>query len=179
MGGEHLKALVAFGTRYGSTVAVAEAVGEELRRRGYDVEVRDLRSGAGGVDGSDLVVIGSSVFVGKWTKEAERFLEHNTDAMAKKRYALFVSCSDVLFPERVEAGRKMYLQDVATSLPGDGPVAMGMFGGVIDFGHYSALTKALLAGVGTKKQLKERGIDPSLPYDFRDWEEIRTWARAL
>jgi menaquinone-dependent protoporphyrinogen IX oxidase len=54
-----------------------------------------------------------------------------------------------------------------------------MFGGVINFNQYGALTKALLAGVGTKKQLKERGIDPSRPYDYREWEEIRAWARSL
>jgi menaquinone-dependent protoporphyrinogen oxidase len=174
-----VKALVAFWTRYGSTAGIAEVIGDELRDREYDVEVRDLRREGGRVDGFDLVVLGSAVFIGKWTKEAQGFLESNAGALADTRYALFVSCSDVLFPEKVEAGRRIYLQNVAATLPIDGLVSMAMFGGVIDFTSYGALTRALLAGVGTKKELKERGIDPSRRYDFRDWEEVRAWARSL
>ncbi|MBI0582951.1 MAG: flavodoxin domain-containing protein [Methanomassiliicoccus sp.] len=175
-----MKALVAFGTRYGTTARIAEIIGEELTKGGYEVDVLDLRDGAGGgVDGYDLVVLGSSVFVGKWTKEAQRFLESSAPALTERKVALFVSCSDVLFPEKVEAGRKMYLDDVAAGVPGLSPVAKGMFGGVIDFGRYNTLTKALLAGVGTKKRLRGKGIDPSQPYDFREWQEVRAWARAL
>jgi len=125
------------------------------------------------------VVIGSSVFIGKWTKEAQEFIEASSPDLAGRRVALFVSCSDVLFPEKVDAGRKMYLEDVAAKVPGLDPVALGMFGGVIDFDRYSTLTRVLLAGVGTKKALKERGIETSRPYDYRNWEEIRTWARNL
>jgi menaquinone-dependent protoporphyrinogen oxidase len=175
-----VKALVAFGTKYGSTVRLAEVIGEELRTKGYEVDILDLRGGNGkGVKGYDLVVLGSSVFIGKWTEEARKFIEASSPDLAGKRVALFVSCSDVLFPEKVEAGRKMYLQDVAATVPGMTPVAMGMFGGVIDFDRYSTLTKVLLAGVGTKKALKGKGIETSKPYDYRDWEEIRAWARSL
>jgi menaquinone-dependent protoporphyrinogen IX oxidase len=95
------------------------------------------------------------------------------------KVALFVSCSDVLFPEKVEAGRKMYLEDVAARVPGLKPTALGMFGGVIDFSKYGTLTKMLLKGVGTKKDLEGRGIETSRSYDYRDWDEIRAWARAL
>ncbi len=175
-----MKALVAFGTRYGSTARIAEVIGEELRTKGFEVDVLDLRSGPGnGVKGYDLVVLGSSVFIGKWTKEAQEFIGSSSGDLAGKRVALFVSCSDVLFPEKVEAGRKMYLEDVAAGMPGMTPVALGMFGGVIDFERYSTMTRVLLAGVGTKKALKERGIGTTRPYDYRNWEEIRGWARSL
>jgi menaquinone-dependent protoporphyrinogen oxidase len=175
-----MKALVAFGTKYGSTARLAEVISEELRGKGYEVDMLDLRKGPGkGVRGYDLVVLGSSVFIGRWTKEAQGFIEASSPELAKARVAMFVSCSDVLFPEKVEAGRKLYLDDVAAKIPGLRPVAMGMFGGVIDFGRYGTLTKVLLAGVGTKKALKGKGIDPSGPYDYRNWDEIRAWARSL
>jgi len=174
-----VKALVAFGTKYGSTARLAEVIGEELRAKGYEVDVHDLRGGHAEVKDYDLVVIGSPVFIGKWTKEAREFIEASSQDLAGKRVALFVSCSDVLFPEKVDAGRKMYLEDVAAGVPGLAPVAMGMFGGVIDFDRYSTLTRARLAGVGTKKALKGKGIDPSKPYDYRNWEEVRAWARNL
>jgi menaquinone-dependent protoporphyrinogen oxidase len=139
----------------------------------------DLRHGTGkSIKGYDLVVVGSPVFIGKWTKEAQEFLVASAPELARKKVALFVSCSDVLFPEKAEAGRKMYLDEVAAA-HGLAPTAMGMFGGVIDFRRYSALTRVLLAGVGTKKALQARGVDPSTPYDYRDWEEVRAWARSL
>ncbi|MDW5562223.1 MAG: flavodoxin domain-containing protein [Methanomassiliicoccus sp.] len=175
-----MRALVAFGTKYGSTARIAEVIGEELRAKGYRVDIRDLRDGVGeGVKGYDLAVVGSSVFIGKWTRESQEFIDSVSADLANRRVALFVSCSDVLFPDKVEAGRKMYLEGVAAKVPGLSPVAMGMFGGVIDFARYSTLTKVLLAGVGTKKALQGRGIDSSKPYDYRNWEEIRTWARSL
>jgi menaquinone-dependent protoporphyrinogen oxidase len=175
-----VKALVAFGTKYGSTVEVAEAISQELANKGYDVELLDLRkNGEKSVKGFDLVVLGSSVFIGKWTKPAQQYIERNAADLAATKVALFVSCSDVLFPEKAEAAKKMYLEDMAASIPGCRPVAMGLFGGVIDFARYSALTRVLLAGVGTKKTLETRGVDTSAPYDYRDWEQIRTWAKAL
>ncbi len=175
-----MRALVAFGSKYGSTARLAEVIGEELRDKGHEVDVVDLRlHPEPNIEGYDMVVLGSPVFVGKWTKEAKHFLEANGAQLCERKVALFVSCSDVLFPEKVEAGRKMYLEDVAASVPGLRPESFGMFGGVIDFSRYGALTKALLAGVGTKKQLAGKGIDVTRPYDYRDWEQIRSWTKAL
>jgi menaquinone-dependent protoporphyrinogen IX oxidase len=36
-----------------------------------------------------------------------------------------------------------------------------------------------LNGRGTRKTLEARGVDCYKPYDYRDWEAIRAWARAL
>jgi menaquinone-dependent protoporphyrinogen oxidase len=174
-----LKALVAFGTRYGSTARVASAIAEELKGRGYQVEVWDLRQQADDVERFDLVVLGSGIIVGRWSKEAREFIASNATVLAKKRVALFASCSDVLFPEKVENARKVYLQDVAASVPTLAPVSLGLFGGEVDFSKYGALTKMLLKGAGTRKTLEARGVDCSKPYDFRDWETVRAWARAL
>lgn len=175
-----MKALVAFGTKYGSTAKVAETIAQELRQKGYQTEVLDLRQdGSGGVDGYDLVVLGSGIVVGQWSKEAKAFLAAHASNLPKSRVALFACCSDVLFPEKVDNARKVYLEKVAETVPGLKPVAVGLFGGEVDFSKYSMLTKVLLKGVGTKKTLEARGVDVSKPYDYRDWDAIRAWARAL
>jgi menaquinone-dependent protoporphyrinogen oxidase len=73
-----MKALVAFGTKYGSTVQVAETIASELRGRGYRVDLADLRQNHRvALDGYDLVVVGSSVLMGRWTKGAQEFLRKN------------------------------------------------------------------------------------------------------
>lgn len=73
--------------------------------------------------------------------------------------------------------RKRYLEEVADrfSIPRDGP--MGLFGGEMDFNKYGFLLKAFLNG--QMKGLEARGIVPERPYDFRDWDAIRTWAGSL
>lgn len=174
-----MNVLVAFGTKYGSTAKVADAVASELIARGASVEVVDLRERIPtDLDRYDLVIVGSPVFIGKWTKPAQEFLRKNADALAKKKVALFACCSDILFEDKVEAARKMYLEDVAGS-NGLEPVAMGLFGGEVDFAKYGMFTRFLLSRVGAKEEMEKKGMDISRPYDFRDWERIRKWARDL
>jgi len=174
-----LKALVAFGTKYGSTAAVADVIASELRGAGHAVDVADLRQkGAIDVSQYDLVVAGSAVFYGKWTKQGQEFLKKNSATLRGRKVALFVSCSDVLYPEKLEAGRKMYLDDVAAA-HGLEPVAAGMFGGEVDFTKYGTFTKLILGKVGAKEAMGKKGMGADEPYDFRDWEQIKSWARGL
>nr|HQD26703.1 flavodoxin domain-containing protein [Methanoculleus thermophilus] len=60
--------LVAYATRYGSTADVAEAIGDELRKSGADVDVKPV----GEVRDLSLyraAVIGSPIYMGKWLPE--------------------------------------------------------------------------------------------------------------
>ncbi len=173
-----MKALVAFGTRYGSTVRVAEEIASVLAARGWQVEVADLRHDAPEVGANDLVVAGSCIVMGSWSKEALCFLQSNRGALEGKKVALFACCGDVMLNPGASAGqRKRYLEDVADqfNIPKDGP--MGLFGGELDFSKYGFLLKTFLNG--QRKSLEARGIDPGKPYDFRDWEAIRRWAGSL
>lgn len=174
-----MRALVAFGTKYGSTATVAEEIAMVLRDEGFDAMVTDLRARPRpGVEGFDLVVIGSCVIGGSWTPEAKGFLEAYRAAMAGKSVALFACCGDaVLKGSPVEDCRKRYLYDVAHESGISAPVALGLFGGVLDFGRYGFLVKAILHGA--KKSMEAQGVDLGRPYDFRDWEHIRDWARSV
>lgn len=49
----------------------------------------------------------------------------------------------------------------------------------IDFNKYGFLVKTVLKKVGASKNLKDKGVDLGKPDDFRDWDEIRGWARSL
>ena len=174
-----MNVLVAFGTKYGSTVKVADAIASEMRNAGHEVDLVDLRERVPSDIGRyDMVVVGSPVFIGKWTKPAQEFLHRNGKALTEKRVAMFVCCSDVLFEEKATAARKMYLDDVAASHDLR-PAAMGMFGGEVDFTKYGMFTKFLLSKVGAKDAMEGMGVETSRPYDFRDWDGIRKWAREL
>jgi menaquinone-dependent protoporphyrinogen oxidase len=178
-----MKALVAYGTKYGSTSKVAKEIAFVLGTKGFETTVLDLKKGDGhGIDGFDLVVIGSSIVMSSWSKEALEFLEHNKATLLNKRVAMFV-CSGNIYtnPEKTDEYRRLYLEDVATRFGIESPYAKGLFGGEIDFSKYRFLTKALVNSVwkDTKKGLQEKGVDFSKPFDFRDWDAIRNWAGSL
>lgn len=176
-------ALVAFGTKYGSTSKVAEKIASSLEASGVHASVLDLRRGKrSGVDGYDLVVIGSCIIMDKWSKGALEFLERNRTAMSRKKVALF-ACSGNSYtnPEKISQYRKTYLDDVAARFGIEGSVPKALFGGEIDFRRYGPLTKAIVRSVwrDTLNGLREKGVDLSKPFDFRDWDAIGRWADSL
>jgi len=174
-----MKALVAFGTRYGSTKDVAEEIADVLRTEGYGADVLDLRNKVKEVGGYDLIVVGSGIIAGSWSKDAQRFLGRKGAEMNTKRVAMFACCSDAFIsPEKKDDSRKRYLTDVAQK-HGLEPFSSELFGGVIDFDNYGFLVKALMKKVGVKRALEEKGEDPEGSVDLRDWDTIRQWARSL
>ena len=80
--------LVAYGTRYGSTREVAEAVAATLGEQGIDTDVkaaREVRS----LDGYDAVVLGTSLYMGALQKDVRALLEKNSAALEHTPFALF------------------------------------------------------------------------------------------
>ncbi len=174
-------ALVAYGTTYGTTAKVAEEIATALRTKGIDTTVADFRSTRVEANGYDLVVVGSSIMIGKWSKGALEFLERNKDELAKKKVALFVCCGDVTTgKESPEYYHKKYLDDIASKY-GIAPYEEALFGGTVDFNSYNPLVKMIVKKIWKEKrpEYEAKGYDFSKPCDFRDWDAIKTWAATL
>lgn len=176
-----MRILVAYGTKWGSTADVAKELASGLGRKGHRADLLDLgKDGAADVESYDMVVVGSGIAYGSWSKGAVRFLENNALKLTEKRLAMFACCGDLLFdPSRAEEYESKYLREVSKKY-GLAPFSLGLFGGVIDFDRYSFLVKGILSMRNAgKKDMKEKGIDTDKPYDFRDWERIRAWGEGL
>jgi len=176
-----VRVLVAYGTRWGSTEAVAKELTSLLRKRGQPTDMMDLgKNVTVDLEAYDLVVIGSGIAYGSWSKGAERFLERNAKTLSEKRLAMFACCGDLLFdPSKADEYESKYLREVARKYDLE-PFSLGLFGGVIDFDRYSFLVKGILSMRNAgKKDMQEKGIDTDKPYDFRDWEKIRAWGDGL
>jgi menaquinone-dependent protoporphyrinogen oxidase len=174
-----MRALVAFGTKYGSTVKVGEEISRMLEEEGLGAEVVNLdERKVMDLAPYDLVVVGSAVIIGKWTKGARTFLEQNHDALRGKKLAMFACCGDVLAEskERREGAKARYLDQVATD-NGLTPLSTALFGGELDFNKYGFLIKAVLKD--DRRHIESGGVDLSKPYDYRDWGAIRVWARDV
>jgi menaquinone-dependent protoporphyrinogen oxidase len=153
------RVLVAFASKMGGTQGIAEAIGEELLDRGLDVEVHAV-AGMSSVDGYGAVVLGSAIYAARWRPEAARFFRRHTAKLAGRRVWLFESGWIGKRPELLAAtpgGRRR-----ATRVGADMPV---VFGGRLDPDLATGPLDRLLAR--------------RMSGDFRDFTEIRTWARKV
>ena len=80
--------LVAYATRSGSTREVAEQIAETLRSSGMEVSVQPARQ-VRTLEGTSAVVLGAPLYLGRWLKDARRFLKRHRDSLANRQVAIF------------------------------------------------------------------------------------------
>ncbi|GAB4318144.1 MAG: flavodoxin domain-containing protein [Methanobacteriaceae archaeon] len=174
-----MKALIVYGTRYGSTTEIAAEIGKVLEENGFEVVIEDSKNKNIQVEPYDLIVTGSGIKIGSWTKESLKFLEKNKEALSNKKLALFAVCGATRDDgKKYQEAQEKYLDNIQEKYLIKPAVAMGLFGGVIDpNAKYGIMDKLIMKMV--KKDLEDKGIDTTKPYDLRDWDEIRSWAMEL
>jgi menaquinone-dependent protoporphyrinogen oxidase len=158
--------LVAYATKYGATAEIAEKVGEVLRQAGLRTDVlpagrvRDLKP-------YKAVVLGSAVYIGKWLKEAEKFLRANEKTLATRDVWLF-SSGPTGKGDPVELVRGWRfpeaLQPIADRIR---PRDIAVFHGNADVRKLNFIEKRMLGTVNAPLG------------DFRDWAAITSWAAAI
>jgi flavodoxin len=70
-----MKGVVAYDSVYGNTKQVAEAIAEQIRSEGHQVELIALRDGGGSASAGDFLFVGSPTRIGRMTKKAKEFVE--------------------------------------------------------------------------------------------------------
>src|SRR4030067_3023652 len=83
------KILVSYATMAGSTAEVAQAVGEELTNRGFQVDVLPL-SEVKSVSGYDGVVVGAPMILG-WARASQGFLRKHRREFQHLPLAVFAT----------------------------------------------------------------------------------------
>jgi menaquinone-dependent protoporphyrinogen oxidase len=157
--------LVVYASKYGSTGGVADAIGKELCSKDVAADVVLMRN-ANNISSYQGVIIGSAIYMGKWMSEAIDFVKENRDALCKVPVAYFLVGMTLARPtEEKRAKTLSYLDPILKSVPEIKPVGIGTFAGAMDYNNLSWINKKLLKSKGTPEG------------DFRDWNEIRAWAR--
>ena len=181
-----MKALVVYGTRYGSTADTSKIIRDVLSQEGFEVSLFDLKKKKiKDISEYNLVVVGSGIRIGKWTKEPEKFLEKFQRELSKKKVAIFVCCGSAnplsdgeeKLKEMEEAKRK-YLEEKAEKYGLD-PISLGFFGGAYNFNKMSLFFRKTLSSI--KSQLEEAGYKETKEdyYDLRNLDEIRKWTKNV
>jgi menaquinone-dependent protoporphyrinogen oxidase len=160
------RVLVAYGTKYGATAEIAEKIGQVLQQAGLQADVlpadraRDLSA-------YQAVVLGSGVYVGRWRKEAAKFLKANEQALDGKPVWLFSSGpTGEGDPAELLQGWRLpgALQPIADRIQ---PRDIAVFHGAVDINKLNVIEKWMINNV------------KSPVGDFRDWDAITAWATAI
>ena len=160
------KVLVAYASKRGATAEIAERIGEVLEGRGLTADVLPADQV------SDLapygaVVLGSAVYIGRWRKQAARFLKTNEEALAERPVWIFSSGpTGEGDPEELTEGWSLPqgLQPVTDRIE---PEAIAVFHGRLDPERINILETWMINNVGAPMG------------DFRDWDAITTWAGSI
>lgn len=172
-----MRSLVAYGTRYGSTGEVADAIAQILRSAGSEVDVMELtKKTRPEVRAYDLVVIGTNIIMGSWNKQVKRFVQENLDDLGTRKSALFVCCGDLLDPSKEEEAYEKYITAPLAEM-GMVPDRVALLGGVIDLSRYGMMVKTLMKNVMRSSQGED--FDTEKVYDLRDWEAVERFASGL
>lgn len=159
------RVLVGYATKTGSTVGVAERIGEVLGERGFDVDVKPMTE-TKSLDGYDKVVLGSAVNGGTWLPEAVEFVESNAAALKAISTAAFcVHIMNAGDGDKETAKRLAYLDKVRSVFrPVDERFFLGK-GPEEDANFVMKWAFRAFGGAGEG--------------DCRDWGAITAWAQDV
>lgn len=188
------KILVVYATNAGSTIKVAHAVGDGLKGKSVDVEVRAVEQ-VTPVDEYDTVVVGAPMIFG-WHREARAFLQQHHKALTQVPVAYFMvalSLTDNVeetyrgipiwrdpdlakppagptalnFRERFTSVTN-YVQPAFQSAPEVTPVSIAFFNGMLDYGRLNLFERWFV-----------RLVFNAPEGDFRNWDAIRAWGESI
>ena len=158
--------LVAYATKHGATAEIARQIGDVLREAGLQTDVLPVQ------DVRDLtpygsVVLGSAIYMGRWRKDAVRFLKANEEPLAERKVWLFSSGpTGEGDPVELVEGRLLPegVQPVIERIELEG---IAVFHGVLDPSQMNVIERGIIKMVKAPVG------------DFRDWDAIAGWAAAI
>lgn len=163
--GATFKILIAYATRAGSTIGVAQAIGKKLAERGAAVDVKPVAS-VKSIRDYQAVVIGSAIRRGASLPEISEFVQNNKEELKNIPVAFFIVC--MILREDNEQNRAKaasYIKPLQDELSF---VDVGFFTGSLDYALLNFIDAFIIKYfIGTPEG------------DLRDWQKIDEWAQNL
>ena len=161
-----MKVLVTAASRHGSTAEIAEAIGDELKSRGFEVTVAPPED-VGALSEFEAVVLGSAVYMGHWLAPATGLAHRIGAELSGKPVWLFssgpVGNRSSKFAQQMDVD-PVELQAVQEAT---GAREHKRFSGKLDRHNLRGFQRVGLSLF--------RGFQG----DFRDWKAVREWAASI
>ncbi len=155
------KILVVYATKCGSTIEVAQAIGDTLSQKSLAVDVKPMKD-ISDISGYDATIVGSAIRMAQWLPEARNFIKSHQSHLNKIPTAIFsVHILNLDDNPESQQERLAYTKPIKEVLS---PWAEAFFAGKIDQSLLSFFERLLF------KLIK------SPEGDFRNWDIIRSWA---
>ena len=158
--------LVTYASRYGSTAEIGHRIGEVLESEGLSVDIMEVKD-VPNLKQYRAVVLGSAVYIGKWRKDAIRFLKVFEKDLTERRLWIFsTGPTGKGDPVKLLEGWDFppSLKPVAERI---NPEDITVFHGALNLDKLNSvhryMVKKIKAPVG----------------DFRDWEQVSNWAKRI
>jgi len=170
-----MKVLVAYSSRHGATKGIAEHIARTLADEQLDVALRSVAD-VDSVDDYDAFVIGSSVYMFHWEKDATAFVRKHPGVLGSHPVWLF--CSGPVGTELIDKQGKDVLESARPKEFEEFLELIHPRGAQVFFGVYDPMREG--ATIAERLVARIPAIREALPAgDFRDWPVIEAWARKI
>lgn len=89
----HMKTIIIFDTKHGSTETVANIIAEKIKTRGEDVDIYNIdKTEVPNINDYNRIIIGGSIHAGNIQKSIKTFCEENKDTIMSKSLGLYICC---------------------------------------------------------------------------------------
>ncbi|MGA8295552.1 MAG: flavodoxin domain-containing protein [Acidimicrobiales bacterium] len=153
--------LVTYGSTRGGTQGLAEMIGDELRKCGFEVDVSPASAVGRRLAGYDAVVVGGALYMGRWHKDARRFVKSHV-LQLYERPTFFFSSGPL--GSKAQASKIPPTRSVQRLMKRVATTRHATFGGRLDEGAHGYMAASMAK---------------STSGDFRDEANVRTWARHV
>jgi menaquinone-dependent protoporphyrinogen oxidase len=160
------KILVTYASKYGATAEITERIAQVLNQAGLQTDLMPVKQ-VRDLDCYDAIILGSAVYIGRWRKDAVKFLKANRKKLTERLVWLFSSGpSGEGDPVELLNGWRFppKLQSIADTIQ---PQSITVFHGNVDMAKLSLIEKNILSNVRAPVG------------DFRDWAAIESWAKSI
>ena len=153
------RVLIVYASKKGSTREVAQAIADRLEVDGLRTVVQPA-SDRVDLGAFDAVVIGGALYMGRWHRDARRFLHRHRRVLGTMPVAVYAMGPTTMADHAVASSLGQLERGLASAREVS-PVAVGVFGGVVD---------------PARLRFPFNRMPPS---DARDWDAISAWADEL
>ena len=172
------RVLIVYGSHDGQTRKIAEHMGGQLRVRGHEVEVADVRALADNFSlaGFDTVVVGAAVRMNKHPPAVVNFVRRHRDALARRRGGFFSVCMAIASPRADRRAQASHWPEDLFRGTGWRPPHVAIFAGALRYRHYNFLLRYIMKHIARSEGVS---TDTSRNHEYTDWQAVERFADEL